>query len=68
VNFSAIFHRWDAGSSSNGLIQEELGATVSPNATHINKRARNNGVPRNLKARIYDLERQLNEKEIIKLK
>jgi len=24
----------DGGSSSNGLIQEELGATVSPNATH----------------------------------
>ena len=33
-HFNAIFHRWYGRSSSNGMIQEKLGATVWSNATH----------------------------------
>jgi hypothetical protein len=57
------------GSISNGLIQEELGATVSPNATPTSAPA-NNGVRRNSRQESTILERQLNgkEQEIIKVK
>jgi hypothetical protein len=42
----------NGGSNSNVLIQEELGATVSPKR-YAYKRPRNNGSEENLKARIY---------------
>ena len=50
------------GSSSNGLIQEESSATVSPNATHTSAPATMK-YEENLRARISDLERKLNGKE-----
>ena len=57
----------ESDSNSNGLIQEQLGAKISPKAT------RTSAPPtmeteENVKASTYDLERQLNEKEIIKIK
>jgi hypothetical protein len=52
----------NGGSSSNGLIQEQLVATVSPNAMDTSAPATMK-YEENLKARIYDLERKLNGKE-----
>jgi len=54
-------------SDSNGLIQEQLGAKISPKATHTSAPP-TIGTEENVKASTYDLERQLNEKEIIKIK
>ena len=57
------------GSSSNGLIQEALGATVSPNATHTSAPAIM-GSEETSRQESAILERQLNgkEQEIIKVK
>jgi len=57
------------GSSSNGLIQEKLGATVSPNATHTRAPAIM-GSEETSRQESAILERQLNgkEQEIIKVK
>jgi hypothetical protein len=52
----------NGGSSSKGLIQEELRATVSPNATHTSAPATMK-YEENPKARISDLEGKLNGKE-----
>jgi hypothetical protein len=52
---------------SNGLIQEQLGAEISPKATHSSAKP-TIGTEENVKASTYDLERQLNEKESIKIK
>ena len=54
-------------SDSNGLIQEQLGIKISPKATHASATP-TIGTEENVKASTYDLERQLNEKEIIKIK
>jgi len=54
-------------SDSNGLIQEQLGAKISPKATHTSAPP-TIGTEENVKASTYDLERQLNEKKIIKSK
>src|SRR6266478_7803162 len=57
------------GSNSNVLIQEELGATVSPKR-YAYKRTRNNGSQETSRQESTILERQLNgkEQEIIKVK
>jgi hypothetical protein len=59
----------NGGSGSNGLIQEELGATVSPNATHTSAPA-TMGSEETSRQESTILERQLNgkEQEIIKVK
>ena len=58
-----------SGSSSNGLIQEELGATVSPNATHTSAPAIM-GSEEISRQESTIVERQANgkEQEIIKVK
>ena len=59
----------NGGSGSNGLIQRELGATVSPNATHTSAPAIM-GSEETSRQESAILERQLNgkEQEIIKVK
>jgi hypothetical protein len=59
----------NGGSGSNGLIQEELGATVSPNATHTSAPA-TMGSEETSRQESTILERQLNgkEQEMIKVK
>ena len=59
----------NGGSNSNVLIQEELGATVSPKR-YAYKRTRNNGSEQTSTQESTILERQLNgkEQEIIKVK
>lgn len=54
-------------SDTNGLIQEQLGAKISPKATHTSAPP-TIGTEENVKASTNDLERQLNEKEIINIK
>jgi hypothetical protein len=66
----ASFIAGNSGSDSNKLIQEHRGAEGSPNATYTTRAPATMGSEENLKARIYDLECQLGqrEEEIIKLK
>lgn len=54
-------------SDSNGLIQEHLGAKISPKATPTSAPPMI-GTEENAKASAHDLEHELNEKEIIKIK
>jgi RNA-binding protein YhbY len=54
-------------SHSNGLIQEQLGEIFASKATHTSAPPMI-GTEENAKASTYDLERHLNEKEIIKIK
>jgi hypothetical protein len=69
VNLMRSFIDGNGGSGSNGLIQEELGATVSPNATHTSAPAIM-GSEETSRQESTILERQLNgkEQEIIKVK